>query len=227
MRKLVYVPIIHMSADLGTVAKHLDKKGIAGVGEEFWKRHKETVSGFWDSLIEYFANLDVKDMNIYQDALVAGGDVGRRIVEEGARAGSKNYELLADLVKRGAVLVKTEEFSLVARERDRIVRITNAKTIAQKLIAYLKYRLTKNRLLKTRDIYIAKRIDETLNHGETGILFMGAYHDITPKLAKDIEVTEVKEVKKIRDYQRFLLRMRKKKEELEDLARCLVSPVNQ
>ena len=89
----------------------------------------------------------------------------------------------------------------------------------------MKYRLIKKGLLKKRDNYIAKKIDETLNHGETGILFVGAYHDIIPKLAKKIQITEIKEVKKIRDYQRLLLSVRKNKEEFEKLAKYLVSSV--
>jgi len=227
MRELIYVPVIHMSADLGSVAKHLDNRGVANLGEQFWRKHTETISGFWDSVANYFSGLPVENAKIYQDALVIGGDVGLRIIEEGAKAGSKNYELIADLVKGSAILVRTEDLTLVREERDRIVKLTNASTLTEKLIAYLKYRLTRNKLLKKRDNYIAKRIDETLNHDETGIIFMGAYHDIVPKLAKDIEVTEVKDVKKIRDYQRLLLRIRKKKEGLEDLAKYLVSPVNQ
>jgi len=214
-----------MSADLGSIANHVDKRGIAGFGEEFWSRHRETVSGFWDSISNYFANLEVKDFKIYQDGLVADGEVGERIVEEGVKAGSKNYEIIDDLVKRGAILVQTEDFPLVKEERDRIVKITQAKTTTQKLIAYLKYRLAKNRLLKKRDNYIAKRIDETLTDGEKSILFMGAYHDIIPKLAKEIQITEIKEVKKVRDYQRSLLSFRKNKEEFAQLAKYLVSPV--
>ena len=225
MRKLIYVPIIHTSADLGSIANQVDKRGIAGFGEEFWRKHRKTISGFWDSISNYFANLEVKDFKIYQDGLVADGEVGERIVEEGIKAGSKNYEIIDDLVKRGAILVQTEDFPLVKEERDRIVKITQAKTTTQKLIAYLKYRLAKNSLLKKRDNYIAKRVDETLNHGETGILFMGAYHDIIPKLAKKIQVTEIKEVEKVRDYQRLLLSFRKNKEEFDQLARYLVSPV--
>jgi len=225
MRKLIYVPIIHMSADLGSIAKDVDKRGIAGFGEEFWKRHRETISGFWDSIIKYFANLEVKNFRIYQDGLVADGEVGQRIVEEGIKSGSKNYEVIDDLVKRGAILVQTEDFAMAKEERDRIVKITQAKTITEKLIAYLKYILTKNRLLNKRDNFIAKRIDKTLNHGETGILFLGAYHDIIPKLSKNLRITEVKEVKKIRDYQRLLFHYRKNKQKFEELTKYLVSPV--
>ncbi len=225
MRKLIYVPIIHMSADLGSIANHVDKRGIAGFGEEFWTRHRETISGFWDSISNYFANLEVEDFKIYQDGLVADGQVGQKIVEEGVKSGSKNYEIIDDLVKRGAILVQTEEFSLVKEEMDRIVKITQAKATTRKLIAYLKYRLAKNRLLKKRDNYIAKRIDETLTQPEVGILFLGAYHNIIPKLAKGIRLIEVKEVEKIRGYQKSLLSFRKNKEEFARLAKYLVSAV--
>ena len=92
-------------------------------------------------------------------------------------------------------------------------------------MAYLKYRLAKNRLLRKRDNYIAKRIDETLTQGEVGILFLGAYHNIIPKLAKDIRLIEVKEVEKIRGYQKSLLSFRKNKEEFARLAKYLVSAV--
>jgi len=226
MRELIYVPSIHMGADLGSIAEQVDKRGIAGFGEEFWKRHRETISGFWDSIIEYFANLEVRGFKIYQDGLVAGGEIGQKIVEEGVKAGSKNYEIIDDLVKRGAILVQTEDFSLVKKERDRIVKITQAKTIAEKLIAYFKYRLTKNSLLNKRDDYIAKRIDGSLNHGEKGILFLGAFHSIIPRLSKKIQIVGVKETKKVRDYQRLLLSVRKNKEEFEKLAEYLVSAVS-
>lgn len=225
MKKLIFVPIIHMSADLGSIANHVDKRGIAVFGEEFWKKHRETVSGFWDSIVKYFTNLEVKDFKIYQDGMVADAEVGQKIVEEGVKSGSKNYEIIDDLLKKGAVLVKTEDFALVKEERDRIVKITQAATTTQKLIAYLKYKLAKNRLLKKRDNYIAKRIDETLDCGETGILFLGAYHDIIPKLAKNIQVIEVKEARKISRYQNLLLSARKNKLEFEELNKYLISPV--
>ena len=225
MKKLIYVPIIHMSADLGSIANHVDKRGIAVFGEEFWKKHRETVSGFWDSIVNYFTNLEVKDFKIYQDGMVADAEVGQKIVDEGVKSGSKNYEIIDDLLKKGAVLVKTEDFALVKEERDRIVKITQAATTTQKLIAYLKYKLAKNRLLKKRDNYIAKRIDETLDYGETGILLIGAYHDIIPKLAKDIQVIEVKEARKISRYQNLLLSARKNKLEFEELNKYLISPV--
>ena len=59
MRTLFYVPVIHTSADLGSLAKDVSKRGIAGLGREAWKEHVETVGGFWDAISHYFDSIDV------------------------------------------------------------------------------------------------------------------------------------------------------------------------
>ena len=43
-----------------------------------------------------------------------------------------------------------------------------------------------------RDDFIAKRIRDTLGDGETGILFIGANHDVLSRLPNDFELIEVK-----------------------------------
>ncbi len=225
MRKLIYVPIIHMSADLGIIAKQVDSRGMAGFGEEFWKKHQQTVSGFWDVIAEYFADLKVAGFKVFQDGMVAHAEVGQKIVEEGIKAGSKNYEIIDHLLKQGATLVQTEDFALMKEERDRLVKITQAKSTSRKLLAFLVYKLKKNRLLKKRDQFIAQQINATLHDGETGILLLGAYHDIITNLAADIQVQEVKEIKKIRDYQSMLLSVRKDQEQFDELGKYLVSPI--
>ena len=226
MRKLLYVPIIHMGADLGSIADYVNKRGIAGFGEEFWTRHRETISGFWDSINNYFVNLEVKDFKIYQDGLVADGEIGQRIVEEGVKAGSKNYEIIDDLVKRGAILVQTEDFPLVKEERDRIVRITQAKSTTRKIAAFIKYKLVKNKLLRKRDSYIAKRIDETLKDDENGILFVGAFHSVKKRLPKSIHVREIKDTAKVKRYQMLLLFHNKYRKQFDKLGKYLVSDVD-
>jgi len=225
MRELIHVPIIHMGADLGSIANHVDKRGIAGFGEEFWTRHRETISGFWDSISSYFANIEVKDLKIYQDGLVADGEVGQRIVQEGVKAGSKNYEIIADLLKKGAVLVQTEDFPLVKEERDRIVKITQATSTTRKMIAFTEYKLVKNKLLKKRDNFIAKRIEETLKDGEKGILFIGAFHNVKKRLPESIQVIEVKDADKVKKYQMLLPLHSRYKEQFDKLGKYLVSEV--
>ena len=67
MRTLIYVPIIHTAADLGSLAKDVAKRGIADLGEGFWEEHKKTVEGFWNVISYYFDALNVSGMKIYQD----------------------------------------------------------------------------------------------------------------------------------------------------------------
>jgi hypothetical protein len=226
MRTLLYVPIIHTSADLGSLAKDVTKRGIADLGEEVWKEHIKTVEGFWDALSHYSDSINVSGMKIYQDGMVAEGEIGQKIVEEGLKSKSKNYEIISGLLQKGAVLVKTEDFKFVKEERDRLLAITQAKSITQKLIALIKYKLVKNRLLDKRDEFIAKRIDETLNQGETGIIFIGAYHRIKKRLPEDIQIREMKDADKVREYQRLLPFHNKNEERFEELSRYLISPIS-
>ena len=230
MRKLIYVPIIHMSADMGSIAKNIEEKGVASFGEEFWKGHRETISGFWDAISHYFDSIDMdtrnkKNMKIYQDGMIAEREVAQRIVEEGIKSGSKNYELVLRLVNRGAVLVKTEEFKLVKEELDRLLAITKAKSTSKKLFAFIKYKFIKNRLLKKRDKFISKRIDKTLKDDEVGILFLGAYHNIKKKLPADIQIIELKDREKVVEYQRLVPFYNRKKERFEELGGYLILPI--
>ena len=225
MRTLIYVPVIHTSADLGSLAKDVTKRGIADLGEDVWEKHKTTVEKFWDCLSDYFGSIDVSGMKIYQDGMVADGEVGQKIVEEGAKSGSRNYELFARLLKKGAILVKTEDFNLVKEERDRLLTIIQAKSTTQKIAAFIKYKFIKNRLLRKRDKFIAQRINETLDEGERGLLFVGAFHNVKKWLAKDIQIKEIKDMRKIREYYRLLPFYDKHRERFEELSRYLISKI--
>ncbi|MDP3011138.1 MAG: hypothetical protein Q8N27_00310 [Candidatus Hydromicrobium sp.] len=225
MKALIYVPIIHMSSDMGSLAKDLNRRGIADLGEELWKEHIKTVEGFWDELSHYFDSIDVSGMKIYQDGMVAGGEVGQKIVEEGAKSGSKNYELVSELLKRGVILVKTEDFKLVKKERDRLIAITQARSLPEKLIAFMKYKVIKNRLLNKRDEFIARRIEETLNQDGTGIIFIGAFHNIKERLPKDVRIMEIKNTEKVREYQKLIPFYDKNRERIEELGRYLISKI--
>lgn len=46
-------------------------------------------------------------------------------------------------------------------------------------------------LLRQRDEFIAGRIEETLLPGETGLLFIGYFHDVLTKLPRMIDVQTV------------------------------------
>lgn len=225
MRTLLYVPIIHTSADLGSIAKEVTKRGITELGEEVWEEHIKTIEGFWNDISHYFDSIDVSGMKIYQDGMVVGDEMAQKIVEETAKTGSRNHELVLSLLKKGAILVKTEDFNLVKIERDRLFKITQAKTVAEKLLGFIRYKLTKNMLLNKRDEYIAQRIDETLQEDQTGILFIGAYHDIKRKLHGDIQIREIKDKKKVKEYQQLLLFSKRHRKRFEELSKYLISKV--
>jgi hypothetical protein len=224
MRMLYYVPIIHSGADMASLEAVLEGLAVAELGKEFWQRHREVVSGFWNSIAGYFDLLDVHSFRIYQDALVADGDAGMKIVSEGVKGGSRNYEIISLLLDKGAILTRTEDVYWVKREYDMVVAIASAKLPIERQIAMLRYRLAGNTLLTERDRIIAGRIDETLGDGESGILFLGAYHDILPELPADIAINPVKEVNKIREFNRTMLSARDRKR-WNELADYLVSPV--
>ena len=133
--------------------------------------------------------------------------------------------MLSERLKRGAILVKTEDFKLVKQERDRLLKIIRAKTIAEKLLGFTRYKLTKNMLLNKRDRSITKRIDETLNKGETGIIFIGAYHNIKNRLPKNIQIEEIKDREKVKEYQRLLPFYKRNKARFEELTQYLISPI--
>jgi len=225
MRTLIYVPIIHTSADLGSLAKEVSERGIADLGENLWEKHRKTVEGFWDAISNYFDSIDVSNVKIYQDGMVAEAEIGQEIVKEGVKSGSRNYQLVSKLIERGAVLVKTEDFNLVKEERDKLLALLKSKSIIKKLAAFIEYRLIKNRLLKRRDKFITKRIDETLQHGEKAILFIGAYHNIKKRLPRNMHVTEIKDVGAVREYHRLLPFYKQNKKRFEELDRYLISNV--
>ena len=64
MRTLIYVPVIHTSADLGSLAKDVTKRGIADLGKDIWEKHIAAVEKFWDVISDYFDSIDVQCDNI-------------------------------------------------------------------------------------------------------------------------------------------------------------------
>ena len=210
---------------MGSLAPALGEGANAVLGQELWQKHKEIVSGFWDSVARFFDSLDGNGFKVYQDGMVADGTEGLRIVREGIALQSENYEIIGKLLERGAILVKTEDLALVRQEHAYITKIVGSKSLKGKEIAALRYKLAQSKLLRQRDDFIARRIKETLSEEEPGILFIGAYHDVIPKLPQDIEIREVKKAEKVREYQRLLSNPRRDKRHFEQLAQYLISPI--
>lgn len=222
MRRLIYVPILHSSADMGSASPGIEEKGVAMLGIEGWESHKKTISKFWDSVSKYFRSLKVKDFQIYQDGLPADDELGIKVVNNAAAQGSKNYQIIKDLISKGARIVKTEDMAILAKEVSLIKKMTGSDSKLKKLATALQYKLLKNKLLKERDEFIADRVNKTLV--KNGIIFIGAYHNIIPLLDKDIKVEEVKEKTKVEEYQKTFF-LKNKEEKLKELTKYLIAPV--
>jgi len=194
MRRLLYVPIIHEEADLGSARTALAQRSAALSGERRWVLHRETVGKFWGRVAAYLRSFDPYQLRVYQDGLAADGVMGRRIVEEAARRGSKNYQLVLELLKGGAELRKTEDPALLLQEREVIVAHLQESLDADQ------YRIQSDRLMGERDKLIAETVRATLKEGEVGVLFIGAHHNVASRLAGDISVEEVKDPGQVRTY---------------------------
>jgi len=224
MRRLIYIPIIHTDSDMGSLASALEQSTVALCGEERWERHRATAAQFWHMVSDYVETLDAKSLKVYQDGFVSQGDLGKKIIEEGVRRGSKNYQIIRDLLNRGAAIISTEDMALVQEEYEYISRIMKAETQSQRVLAYKEYESRNSQLTEERDSYIARSINETLQDGEVGLLFIGAYHDVIPHLATDIVVEQLKEKEKVKAYFDELMYGRDERK-FEELTRYLSSAV--
>lgn len=193
MRKLVYVRIVHTSADMGSLGEELIQETISKIGRKKWEENKRLIEKFWEELEKeiFQLNLDLEHTIIYQDGLPCGGEMGMKIVHNTAELGSKNYQIIEKMVAKGAKITATENPELLIEERNLLLEILKDSSTKEKKEAKMKYIAKKELLLEQRDAYIASRINKTLNNEQTGILFIGAEHNVISKLDDDIEVLDL------------------------------------
>jgi hypothetical protein len=228
MRTLIYIPIIHSGADMGSMATELTRKSIDEFGKEFWETHVDTVDKYWEIISQYCDTIDFGDktVKIYQDGMVADGEIALKIMEDSVKAGSRNYEIISRLVKRGATIVQTEDLSLVRKELEMLKSLPTSGALIIQLIRIFRFKISRHKLLGQREKFISGRIASTLGPNETGIIFIGAYHSVSNKLPKDIVVKELKEIDKVREYQKLLPFHVRRKKRFEELAQYLTRHVS-
>ncbi len=184
MRRLISIPIVHTPADLGSQREATRQAYIARYGCQQWRQHLETLAQLWHRIRQRVLVLpvDFTTVRLYQDGLPRCGRE-LAIVETLAAAGSSNHQLLLELVKRGAILMGTEDPTLLLQERDRLRQQHSAQPtpVAGEHPLY-------DTLIAQRDASIASRIASTLAEGELGLLFIGALHRVAQRLPEDITV---------------------------------------
>jgi len=164
-----------------------------------WDEHQAEVADYWRRVREeLLAHLEAKlggpdvgfdRVRVYQDGLPVGGDQARRIVDEVAARGSENYRLVKMLLQRGAQIEETERADLLKQEYDLVKDALGAEPSSGAGRRQQRHQERAAALLHERDEFIARAIDRTLREGEIGVLFIGALHQIRPKLPPDVTVT--------------------------------------
>lgn len=188
-RTLFYYPIIHSEAEMGSLHGLSQKVIRERSGSLNAKAHAKQISHFWDRVKEsvYQLALDNITLRIYQDGLPVCNQI-LTIVNELAKKGSINHQLILYLQQKGAILMGTESPDFLLQEyqliKDFLVECTDINTPPDAE----RFKIQSKKTLEKRDRFIADRINSTLQSGEKGVLFLGQLHDIKPYLAQDIKV---------------------------------------
>jgi hypothetical protein len=176
---------------MGTTGEGLEAAYIERFGRRHWDEYVDLLDGFWRTVRTELdrLNLDYHRVDLYQDGLpVCGREL--EIVEKAAATGSENHQLLLDLLRRGAKLRGTEDPKLLLDEyRDIKTALKDrpGTSSPEQTGGSSPYR----QRLSKRDAYIGRRIDQSLQPGRAGILFLGMMHEVEPFLPTDIVVTRL------------------------------------
>lgn len=181
------VPIIHTQKDLGSLAELVQRTYQQQHTPQQWQEHIAELEAFWQQIEAHVTALQVDwtSVRLYQDSLpVCGRELN--IVKELVQAGNRNYTLLLTLLKRGARIEGTEDWPLLLKEQRYAQMLVQAPQGPEQAPWLEQYRQASVKLLQERDQFIANRIADTLQEGETGLLFLGLLHDVRPWLPPDM-----------------------------------------
>ncbi len=166
-RKLFLVPLIYSDKDAPT---------------EYQERYER----YWEGVIQHITNLETKlgKVNrVYHEALSLSGEDGLKIVE---KLNLKSHRIIADKCSEGANLESTEDQDIAEEsfdwQRCLMVGLTSEK-VANKVYEFF--------IESTRKRYefISKKINETLQPGETGLIFIREDHRI--QFPNDVQVFHI------------------------------------
>jgi hypothetical protein len=102
---------------MGSSADKLAAAYVERFGRQHWREFLALIGGFWQAVGAALERLglDWRAVDLYQDGLPLCGRE-REIVTKAAATGSQNYQLLLELMSRGAGLVGTEDPKLLLKE---------------------------------------------------------------------------------------------------------------
>lgn len=190
-RRLFHFPIIHMPADLGTLSESVQRATLQKLGVKGWRHKSRAVEQMWCTIEQILQDLPLPfpQVRLYQDGLPVCG-MEKEIVSELARQGSRNHQLLVELMRRGATLMGTESAELLRGEYLAVKQQLPHPNSPRPGPGTGPVDETPDGtgIFSQRNRFIAQRINDTLLPGETGILFLGMLHRIEEFLDEEIEI---------------------------------------
>lgn len=144
----------------------------------------EMINRYWDQVEEQVKKIEKagKVNRIYHEAIYSAGEAGMGELE---KLNEESYKLVKSKCEEGAELQSLEDKDLFYEFMDwrRCMIIPfNSEKVFSKVLEF--YRDTG----KSRYEHIAKRIDETLEKGETGMLIMNEEDRSNIQFTTDIEI---------------------------------------
>ena len=164
--------------------EQIKQEYVTRYGREKWTEHLKSIDEVWSGIRRMIAALELPyaSVRLYQDGLPHCGKE-TDIVKEVAARGSKNHQLLVELVEQGARLMGTEDPHLLRQEYQFLQGALGGEQGHEN-----QREDQSRRLLAERDRFIAGRINATLSASEIGLLFLGLAHSVEPLLDADILV---------------------------------------
>jgi hypothetical protein len=163
-RVLHYVPLIHIELDIPEEGRLFRIENIPGYK---LRVHEDFVTSYMDKIRDTVLKLDIK--RIYLDGWRASDSWD--ILVPYAQRGSAMAKLVLDMIlERDAILEGTEE-EILRDKTEELYRRLRFNSEEQENILEQVARLT-----VVRDLFMRRRVKNTLLEGEVGILFTGAAH---------------------------------------------------
>jgi hypothetical protein len=181
---------LHSQADMGALGQSIYRSHLRRMGKTVLKRKASAIDRIWADIESALERLHLvyRKVRLYQDGLpVCGRELD--IVQDLARSGSRNHQLLLRMIEKGATLMGTEAAELLIKEYELYKSILDSGNTSPVPKMEPPQKSLSESILKARDRYIAQRINQTLCAGETGTLFLGMLHAPEPFFSEDIQLT--------------------------------------
>lgn len=186
---LYYVPIIHSIEDYGSLGPAVKEALVRQRGEVGFANFQRSINEFWKIAEERIEKIvsDVAGLIIYHDGFPVGSP--EKILELFGymckdTPKSSNFQLVKKLLDKGAMLEGTEDINLLIEQVNLYKRATEAATPEEQAKIIAAQAARSREIMKLRDEFIAKRINDTLPESGKGILFIGRDHDVIGELEK-------------------------------------------